>query len=371
MEIRELSFFQNFQCLGADCPETCCRGWLIPLEPEDIERMGQEKGLFRLRYLLATGWGVKKHFNSSSGICPFLNRKGLCSMQLEKGHDFLPEACREYPRFYRNWGPWEERMIDLSCIAGARLWFDHFRDLTFTSHEGEPVSGKDSTNEDETYLKALECLRQKMTEALLKADSLQDVQHVLFVIDDFAKELQGTYLHASDTRIAHAKMLDFDKKLCKPEEGKTLFPFPAQTYQKLMKTHLFSERLAHANPSLHMLCKLYYDEADFPNRFSKMWDTWAASFLERYPKYIPYYASLYAYYLYQHFLWTYEDYSFLKNIRTGLIHINMKFLFDVLLERAQKTISDDDFISTISVYNRRAYFNMKILDEMYAAVQNI
>ena len=321
-------------------------------------------------------------------------------MQLTKGHDFLPEACREYPRFYRNYGLWEERYIDLSCIAGSKLWFDHFRELTFDVSEGDPVSGKDSTNEDEAYLRALDACRADMVAALLRVSSAEELIHVFTQIDAFAHNLQDAYLHRSDSAIDElskfpsllhplrvARSRNDNKSvqpdsyssgsgdpdaaltgdaLCKPN-GSGIFPLGAKTYRTIMKSHLFSERLAVANPGLYDLCKLYYDMGT--GKFAKEWPKLAGDFLIRYERYVPYYASLFSYYLYQHFLRTYEDYSFLRNIRTGLIHINMKFLFDVLLEHAAGTFTDADFVHNLAVYNRRAYFNGQILDEMYASLE--
>ena len=389
MIIREISYYREFACLASACPETCCRGWIIPLEPEDVERMKSQKGLLGLKLFYATGGGLKQNFNSSSATCPFLNRKGLCSMQLSKGHDFLPEACREYPRFFRNYGLWEERYIDLSCIAGAQLWFDQFRDLTFTVEEGDPVSGKDSTNEDEAYLRALDQCRADMVSALLRVTTAEELIRTFTQIDAFAHNLQDAYLHRPDTaigelskfpsllhplRVAENPVASPDGQnapltgdaLCKPENT-GIFPFGAKTYRTIMKSHLFSERLAVANPGLYDLCKLYYEIGG--GKFSKEWPKLAGDFLIRYERYVPYYASLFSYYLLQHFLRTYEDYSFLRNIRTGLIHVNMKFFFDVLLEHTAKSFTDADFVHNLAVYNRRAYFNGQILDEMYASLE--
>ena len=370
MEIREISFYREFACLASACPETCCRGWIIPLEPEDVERMKSQKGLLGLKLFYATGGGLKQNFNSSSATCPFLNRKGLCSMQLSKGHDFLPEACREYPRFFRNYGHWEERYIDLSCIAGAQLWFDHFRELTFTVHEGDPVAGKDSTNEDEAYLRALDTCRTDMVSALLHVSAAEELIRLFDVIDAFARNLQDAYLHRPDSAISELSKFPSFLHSMRAASGPAdsgIFPFGAKRYQKIMKSHLFSERLAVANPGLYDLCKLYFDIG--AGKFAKEWPKFAGDFLIRYERYVPCYASLFSYYLFQHFLRTYEDYSFLRNIRTGLIHVNMKFLFDVLFEHAAGTFTDADFVHNLAVYNRRAYFNGQILDEMYASLE--
>lgn len=397
MEIRELSYFQQFTCLASECPETCCRGWIIPLDEEDERRLKAQKGILGLKLFLATRGWLANNFNPSSEVCPFLNREGLCSMQLKKGHDILPEACREYPRFYRNYGLWEEQYIDLSCIAGAKLWFDHYNDLKIIKREGDPVSGKDSTNEDEEYLLALDHCREEMIGALFGVKTTEDLLAVFSAIDLHAKKLQETGLRANGEKELLKALATFGQTreeignkllkngadntsgnktdtestesrdgLCQPVSGIKIFPLNAKTIGKIMKTHLFSERLKTANPNLHTLCKLYYDYGS--RRFEREWTRSALDFLKRNERYVPYYASLYAFYLYQHFLRCYEDYSFIRNVRTGFIHVNMKFLFDVLWERSNGKITDDVFVHGLAVYNRRAYFNAQILDEMYAAL---
>ena len=359
MEIREISYYRQFQCYASACEQTCCRGWIIPLEEEDIGRFRKEKGLLRLKLLLATRLGTRHSFNASSATCPFQDEKKLCSLQLLKGHDFIPEAFREYPRFYRNYGLWEERMIDLSCIAGAKLWFDHHRDLSWNVSDGAPVCGKDSTNDDEDYLRALDRIRQEYIRLLLSVETAEDLIRTLCTIDSHAQSLQDFCLHAgtckSVPRITEVR-----------ESTPGIFPFGASTFCNIMKTHLFGERLAVANPALYALCRLYFDMG--ATAFTRKWPDLAGDFLIRHERYASYYASLFAHYLGQHFLRCYEDYSFLRNIRMGLIHLNMKFFFDVLFKNAKGTFTDADFVRNIAVYNRRGYFNMQIQEEMYGVV---
>ncbi len=367
MEIREISFFNSFQCAGGACSETCCRGWLIPLEEEDQARLKKERGLFWLKYRLATWCGLKDNFNSASRYCPFFNKDGLCSMQLQKGHDFIPEACRSYPRYYRNFGSFEERMIDLSCIEGAKLWFANCFDLSFQTYDGTPESGRFGSNEDAGYLRALLKIREEMIRPLLKVKTAGELSSLLHQIDAYGEAAQKAFLAEENDHLEkHPFACDFDEgELC------GLFPFDADIFADLMRTHLFSERLSFANPTLYKLCKLYIDAERSTRDMKKLWKTACTSFLERYAHYVPYYGAQYAYYLYQHFLNIYDDYSFRRNLRMGMIHLNVKFLFDVLLERAQGAFSDDDFVRTLSVYNRRAYFNGTIMDEMYRVVETM
>lgn len=370
MEIRELSFFQTFECLGGKCPETCCRGWIIPLEAEDAKRMKQERGLLGLRLFLATYARTRDSFNSNSNVCPFFTREGLCGLQLKKGHDFLPEACRSYPRFYRNYDLFEERMLDLSCIGAARLWFANCRDLTFTVHDGTPDSGRCCSNDDPAFLQALLSCREQMKDALFAVQKTGDLVYTLHALDCYAEQVQAAFLNGNTDYLTKHPFEAYVKTAGEPVDTRFIFPYEGSLYHDLLRTHLYADRLSFANPTLYELCHYYMDAESSFRPFVKKWPDLVMSFFERYPHYAPYYAALFAYYLYQHFLDTYDDYSFRRCIRMGLVHLNMILLFDVLYEQENKGFHDDDFARIIAVYNRRAHYNDQIKDEMYRVVED-
>ncbi|MCR4683919.1 MAG: flagellin lysine-N-methylase [Lachnospiraceae bacterium] len=368
MEIREISFFNSFQCAGGACSETCCRGWLIPLEEEDQARLKKERGLFWLKYRLATWCGLKDNFNSTSRYCPFFNKDGLCSMQLQKGHDFIPEVCRSYPRYYRNNGCFEERMIDLSCIEGAKLWFENCFDFSFRIYDGAPESGRYGSNDEEDFLHALESVRKEMADSLLQVKTANELNHLLSRIDAYGEAAQKAYLNEEKDFLGRQPFATYQEK----EAGDfACFPYDGRILAKILRTHLYSERLSVANPTLYRLCRSYIETERATKDMAGLLKQLFESFLKRYERYVPYYGALYAYYLYQNFLNIYDDYSFRRNLRLGMIHLNVKFLFDVLMEHDTGTFGDAEFVRSLTVYNRRAYFNETIKDEMYRALEEM
>ncbi|MBR6452898.1 MAG: hypothetical protein IKS87_09340, partial [Lachnospiraceae bacterium] len=152
-----------------------------------------------------------------------------------------------------------------------------------------------------------------------------------------------------------------------PAPPERIFPFSSPTYLDLLHTHFYAERLSYANPVLHHLCRLCLDESE--RAFPQKWEAASATFLKDHADYIPYYASLFAYYLCQYFLRTFEDYSFRRNIRSGLIYINMKFFFDALFSQEKGGFDDECFAAVLSAYSKRAFFSEEILDEMYTALE--
>ena len=55
-------------------------------------------------------------FDLAGGSCPLQRPDGLCSLQLEKGHDALPRVCKIFPRseVYHSSG-YLERSLSPAC----------------------------------------------------------------------------------------------------------------------------------------------------------------------------------------------------------------------------------------------------------------
>ena len=370
MEIRHISYFDEFICKGAECPETCCRGWLIPLEPEDIERYSEEKGLMKARLMLAMSEHSIPVFNSSCGECTFHDRSGLCSLQVKRGHDFIPETCRNYPRFYRNYGSFEEAYLDPSCIEAADMLVSHAGELYLESATGDPDCDKTITNDDEHMLERLLNIRSDMLSALSRVTGLNDLASVLNAIDRYAKKLQDAYLHGED---------DFSDKnpfscgiLEAPgTEGREAhdkdrtFPLKADEIESLTQTSIYHVRLKKKNPRLYRLFSLYFNKYRQDLASEKSWKKEYTSFCLEHPEIIPCYAAYYSHYLYQYWLRIWEDYSFVRHARVGIIHLSMLLLLSIVYEKEHHSITPSELAHIIAVYNRRAFFSDELTDSMY------
>ncbi len=378
MKINQISFYDQFNCIGQGCPENCCMGWFIPLTAEDIKRLRRERGMLGLRLFAATGGWQRDHFNEDCRYCPFLNKENLCHLQLKKGHSFIPEVCREYPRFYRNYGPLEERYLDLSCPVVCGLFYDNMQDLHISSTQEEPFSGCYITNDDPVLLQRLLTIRDELLAALSNLSGYEDLQKTLLAITAYAGAMQHACLNYDASLESLESFETFRRRL---EEGQIVlrpsdpvlanaFPFHISVYNRLMGSSFYHENLSFSNATLHGLCRLFLD--DFSRQLStqKGWEKLANAYFLQYPEHARLYGAYLAYYLFMYFLRTYETYSFVKQVRTGLIHTNMVFLFHVLFSQKKQKPVPADLIRIISVYNRRAYFSDSVLDDMYKALDS-
>ena len=90
----------------------------------------------------------------------------------------------------------------------------------------------------------------------------------------------------------------------------------------------------------------------------------AYAFLDDNPDIREILGSYLAYYIFQYYMRVFETYSFRRQVALGLCHMNMILLL-AMSEAGDSGLTDEQLIMIISVYNRRAYFNDDIQDEMY------
>ncbi len=110
----------NFNCLQADCPDTCCKGWSMQLddatyakyEGTDLEDAvaydGANKEIRVMKRDAETDYCIK-----------FTD--GKCSIHAAQGDEMLGDACNFYPRVTRKFGDEVVMTATLSCPEVTRL----------------------------------------------------------------------------------------------------------------------------------------------------------------------------------------------------------------------------------------------------------
>lgn len=133
MKVVVPQIFDEFHCIGKDCPDTCCVGWLIEIDDASYERFMKLEGEF--------GEHVRKniveredgHFFAldEEGKCCFLNKDHLCEMVIQYGDKMLCSLCDNYPRIGNEYGSLREMGLSLSCPEVSRLLFSSSRRILF------------------------------------------------------------------------------------------------------------------------------------------------------------------------------------------------------------------------------------------------
>ncbi|MGE0755852.1 MAG: YkgJ family cysteine cluster protein [Pirellulaceae bacterium] len=101
MPIKTLPIAEQWQCAGC---ARCCRGSLIWLEADDLQKLSQQKWDEHPEYrgrpvVLREGWlsGRMRLAQREDGRCVFLQDDGRCRIHVEFGADAKPLACRMFP----------------------------------------------------------------------------------------------------------------------------------------------------------------------------------------------------------------------------------------------------------------------------------
>jgi lysine-N-methylase len=123
-------YVTDFQCIGADCPDTCCAGWSITIDKDSFQSYRRVvhpvlKPLLKAHLVHVDKTSHDKHgainLRKSDSHCVLHSSEGLCHLQRELGEDALSDTCYVYPRFVAKFGDRFQQCLTLSCPEAARL----------------------------------------------------------------------------------------------------------------------------------------------------------------------------------------------------------------------------------------------------------
>lgn len=130
-------YFRQFRCIGGSCPDTCCAGWQIQIDPASLKKYRQTKGPLGARLHNEINW-KEQCFRQYHGRCAFLNEENLCDLYLEGGGEkAFCRTCRLYPRHIEEFEGLREISLSLSCPAAARLILERPEPVRFLHGERE------------------------------------------------------------------------------------------------------------------------------------------------------------------------------------------------------------------------------------------
>lgn len=142
-------YYKKFQCISGDCPDTCCAGWQIQIDPASLRKYRKTKGPLGSRLKNEIIW-KKGCFRRYGGRCAFLNDDNLCDLYLEGGGEkAFCRTCRIYPRHIEEFEGLREISLSLSCPVAASLILSCREQVHFL-HGEDP--DRDETYEDFDFL---------------------------------------------------------------------------------------------------------------------------------------------------------------------------------------------------------------------------
>lgn len=107
----------KFACLGADCPDTCCRGWDMPADKAQLARY--EARAPELLAIIDREANILKREPTGQHCAQLC--EGICSVHQKYGTELLGDACYFYPRLLHNVGGSMVMSGAASCPEMLRL----------------------------------------------------------------------------------------------------------------------------------------------------------------------------------------------------------------------------------------------------------
>ncbi|MCS6104158.1 hypothetical protein DWV12_07005 [Clostridium botulinum] len=128
--ILQPQYVKKFKCIGSQCEDSCCMGWMIGIDRKTYKKYRELKNSELIdkikKYVSRNRSGFQGEHNYAkikleNNSCPFLDENKLCSIQLEKGYTYLSSVCNTYPRVFNRVNGQLEKSLNISCPEAARL----------------------------------------------------------------------------------------------------------------------------------------------------------------------------------------------------------------------------------------------------------
>lgn len=186
MEYRIPHYFNDFQCVAAECEDTCCAGWAIMIDEETLEKYKKLEGTFGNRLRNSIDW-KEGSFLQYEKRCAFLNDQNLCDIHMEAGEHMLCDTCRNYPRHREEFEGVREGSLSLSCIEAARIILGCVEPVQFITMTDDE---EDEEFEDFDYLlyTKLSDVREKIIKVLQNRNV--DIMVRISAVLDLAQKMQ-------------------------------------------------------------------------------------------------------------------------------------------------------------------------------------
>lgn len=150
MQEWKLEKYNEFECIGTNCPWTCCGRWKIFIDEESLKRYDAIPGELGEEVRDTVGYDVLGNAFVKLGegdLCTLLNDKRLCRICLEAGEGSMSNTCQKYPRGEFVFGDIYLKYVCISCPEVVRILFESKEPLRLISEKNNSVS----ISTDETF----------------------------------------------------------------------------------------------------------------------------------------------------------------------------------------------------------------------------
>lgn len=342
-------YYKKFKCKGAGCADTCCQKWEIDIDEKTAEKYKNEKSPLGEKIRASMGENADGRYIkfNEKGMCPLLTEKGLCSLILEKGEDFLCDICRLHPRYFGWYSNCKEAGVGLCCEAAAELILN-CTDFTlgkenFTDNENELEYENDG--EIEKFL--FEKREIILNAAQRRIENDEGLQSLFDKCLDFAHNFFDEYtdlIFYADPEVADNNQ----------NAGEFENIYKADSIRKTRR--FFSELEIENSRWRRLIDEIYQNAGEI------------SGYIENFHRQNPWVKnkiiSLFAYFIYRHFMRAYDDDDIYAKINFALLSRGFIDIISVYLWLKNGHFNRDDLVNLAKLYSQEIEY---ALDNTYRA----
>lgn len=145
MKVVKFAYYDEFHCIGSECPYTCCQQWDIFVRKREYLDYKKVPCSSNLNGVISKSFARIKDGDETryakikfdeNGYCPFLDSNKLCMIQKELGESYLCSVCATFPRLHSCIG--SEAFLfscNVTCPYVAEILINHPEGLKITETE--------------------------------------------------------------------------------------------------------------------------------------------------------------------------------------------------------------------------------------------
>ena len=232
LDVLKPSWYDRFQCKGADCSYNCCQCWEISMSREEYRKWRKKKVVGRETWDQTielyspdkkTDANYAKFILDEDNKCPMLTEEGLCQAQKKYGYSILSNICQSFPRQNHRYLDQVECSMSLGCERVLELLMEEKDGILL-------VNGKKTFSSEFRYGSCVDKDKKRKLPALGYYFDIQTLCIILLQLEEISLEdrmlLLGMAIRRIDELTAEGRSVDIpvyiDQFIKELEQGEVL-----------------------------------------------------------------------------------------------------------------------------------------------------
>lgn len=330
MKIYIPDYYKEFQCIAGQCKDNCCIGWDIMIDEKSYERYQKVTTDFKDRLNQGIQHGKEPQFNmDEQNRCVFLNKDNLCDIYIELGESALCEICTQHPRFHNEYGHIKQSGLGIACEEAARLIIER---SDFSIME----ENKESDNEEiDEWAEEIMNMEIKLFDLLEERECpIEDrINKVFDMTAAYQEELNRT----GELDVQSENICIVPHNILKKMKQKDYLEYWFDFYEELDYMNEEFKTLIHrAKKDLNLKSECHTNDI----------------YIER----------LMNYFIYRHFIKSYEDDNFLDKIKFAILSVLIIQHIDQFCQNHEIPYG---FIDIARMYSKEIEYSQENMESIY------